>query len=93
VGSIPDDVIAIFNSPRHSSRTTVLGLTQPVTEMGARNLSGSKARSERKADNLTLSMSRLSRKCGSLDVSQPYSPRRLVTGIASHLPYCLLRFV
>jgi hypothetical protein len=48
--------------------------TQPLTEMTARNLSGDKGRSARKADNLTA-------KCGSLDVYLPYGPPRPVTGI------------
>jgi hypothetical protein len=32
-GSIPDDVIGFFNLPNPSSRTTILGWTQPLTEM------------------------------------------------------------
>jgi hypothetical protein len=38
-GSIPDEIIAFFFSlPNPSSRTTVLGSTQPLTEMSIRNL-------------------------------------------------------
>jgi hypothetical protein len=37
-GSIPDEVIEVFNSP--SNRTMALGSTQPLTEMSIRNLLG-----------------------------------------------------
>jgi hypothetical protein len=36
-----------------SSRTMALGSTQPLTEMGTRNLPGGKERPAREADNLT----------------------------------------
>jgi hypothetical protein len=39
-GSIPDDVIEIFNCPNPSSRTMALGWTQPLSEMNTRNLPG-----------------------------------------------------
>jgi hypothetical protein len=42
-----------FNWSNPFSRTMVLGSTQPLTEMGTRNLPGGKGRTARKADNLT----------------------------------------
>jgi hypothetical protein len=51
-GSTPDEGIGFFNWPNTSSRTTALGLTQPLTEMSARNLPGNKERPAREADNL-----------------------------------------
>jgi hypothetical protein len=42
MGSIPDEVIGFFNLPNPSSRTMVLGSTQPLTEMSTRNLLGDK---------------------------------------------------
>jgi hypothetical protein len=48
---VPDEV-DFFNSPNPSSRTMVLGSTQPLTEMSTRNLPGSKKRPARRADNL-----------------------------------------
>jgi hypothetical protein len=39
-GSIPDEVIRLFNRPNPSSRTMALGSTQPQAEMSTRNLPG-----------------------------------------------------
>jgi hypothetical protein len=39
-GSIPNDVIEFFNLPNPSSRTVVLGSTQPLIEISTRNLPG-----------------------------------------------------
>jgi hypothetical protein len=72
---LPMRSLDFFNRPNPSSRTMVLGSTQPLTEMSTTNLPGCKRRPAYKSDNLPPSVSRLSRKCGSLDV----------TGIA--LPY------
>jgi hypothetical protein len=54
VGSIPGEVIGIFNLPNPFSRTMALGSTQPLTEMGTSNILGGEGRSARKADNLTV---------------------------------------
>jgi hypothetical protein len=48
---IPDEV-DFFNLHNSSSRTMVLGSTQPLTEMSTRNLPGGEKRSARRADNL-----------------------------------------
>jgi hypothetical protein len=50
VGSIPDEVIRIFNSPNFSIRTMALGSTKPITEMSTKKLPVDKGR---KTDNLT----------------------------------------
>jgi hypothetical protein len=52
VGSVPDEFIGLFNGPNTSSSTMVLGSTQPLTEVSARNLPGGKG-SGAKADKLT----------------------------------------
>jgi hypothetical protein len=52
-GSIPHEVIGLFNWPNPSSLTMTLGLMQPLTEMSTRNFPGGKGLLARKADNLT----------------------------------------
>jgi hypothetical protein len=52
-GSIPDEVIGLFNWPNPSSCTTALGLTQSLTEMSTRNLPGGKGWLAPMTDNLT----------------------------------------
>jgi hypothetical protein len=47
----PDEV-DFFNLPNPSSRTKVMRLTQPLTEMSTRNLPGVKKRPAPRADNL-----------------------------------------
>jgi hypothetical protein len=51
-GSIPFEVIEIFNLPNPSSRIMALGSIQPLTEMSTRNLPGGKGRPALNADNL-----------------------------------------
>jgi hypothetical protein len=52
-GSIPDEVVGLFNLPNPSSRTMALESTQPLTEMSTRNLSGGKGRPARNSDKFT----------------------------------------
>jgi hypothetical protein len=52
VGSIPDEVLGLFNWHDPSSRTMALGLTQPLTEMSTSNHPGGKGKPAHEADNL-----------------------------------------
>jgi hypothetical protein len=49
-GSIPVEVIGFIKLPNPSSRTMILGSTQPLAEMSTRNLPDGKGRPARKAD-------------------------------------------
>jgi hypothetical protein len=52
-GSIPGEVIGLFNWPNPTSRNMALRSTQPLAEMSTKNLPGDKGRPMHKADNLT----------------------------------------
>jgi hypothetical protein len=54
VGSIPDDIIGIFNLLNPSSRIMALRSTQPIREMSARNLPGGKGWLVCKAKNCSV---------------------------------------
>jgi hypothetical protein len=75
---VPMRSLNFFNLPNSSSRNMALGLTQPLTEMSARKISGVRGGGRVRLATLPPSMSLLSRRCGSLDLSHPYGPSRLV---------------
>jgi hypothetical protein len=62
----------------------VVRSTQPLTKMCIRNLPRGKGRPARKMTTSPPCVSRLYRKYVNLDVSQPYGPSWLVTGITLH---------
>jgi hypothetical protein len=76
-----------FNLPNPSSRTMVLGSTQPLTEKSIRNIPGGKGRPARKADKFTAICEPIVWiERWSLTVSQVYGPPRPLTGMALPLP-------
>jgi hypothetical protein len=67
---VPDEV-DFFNLSNPSSRTVVLGLTQPLTEMSTRNFPAGKKWPAPRADNPAAIYEPNVWKCGSLNLSQP----------------------
>jgi hypothetical protein len=63
------DEVNFFNLPSLSSQTMALGLTQPLTEMSARQLPEGKKRPARRGDNLAAIYEPNVGKCGSLNLS------------------------
>ena len=80
-GSIPDGVIGIFDWHNPSGRTMALGLTQPLTEMGTRNISWGWKRPVRTADNFTTFMCRLSWNLGATASCNPQGLSSPVMGL------------
>jgi hypothetical protein len=78
--SIPDEMFRIFNGCIPSTRTQVLVYTQSLTGISTSILPGVKGLPMPKADNLT-AIYKLIIQCLSVDVSLPYGPPRLDTGI------------
>jgi hypothetical protein len=66
-----------------------MGLTQPLTKISTRNISGGKERLAHEADITVIGELNASKMWG-LKVSQPYGPPQAVTGIP--LPLFLLIF-
>jgi hypothetical protein len=85
---VPMRSLNFFSIPNSSSRTTALGLTQPLTEMNTRQCIWGIERGQ--YFRLTISMpsvSPLSRQCGILKVLKPYRPPWPVTEIAFSFCY------
>jgi hypothetical protein len=71
-----------INRRKRPIRTSVLGLTQPLTEMSTSNLPGVKCGRCVRLKTSQSSVSRLPGKCGSLEVSQPHELLLPATGKA-----------
>jgi hypothetical protein len=72
--SISDEVIGFFNWRTPSSRSMVLGSTQPLKEKRIRDFPGGQGWPVLRLTIFPPSVSRLSRKCSSLDISKSYGP-------------------
>ena len=86
-GFIPDCVIGIFHWHKPSGRSVVLGLTQPLTEMGNRNIPWEVNAAA--ADNLINFMCRLSQNLGA---SASWNPQGLYRPVME-LHYLLQRYL
>ena len=81
MGSIPDDIIAIFYWHNLSGCTMAMGLTQPLTEMSTRNISWGYRRPVRRAGIITTFVCRLSWNFWASTSWNPQSLPRPVMGL------------